>query len=94
MGQDQDWYDALVIDNSILGEAFPSKSTCVFRHYGEVGTKVFEIFNLKDTASILSGDKAKMQLRSRRDRNNAVVRAKDQGYVEWKYSCIKNDTNF
>ena len=88
--QDRDWYEATVIDNSILGEAFPVRSVCAFRRCGDTDTKLFEIFNIKDTASVLSGDKAKTQLRSMRDRNKAVVRARDQGYVEWKYACLKD----
>lgn len=90
MDQDRDWYEATVIDNSLLGDAFPIGTPCAFRRYGDVEMKLFEIFNIKDTASVLSGDKAKTQLRSMRDRNNAVVRARDQGYVEWKYACLKD----
>jgi hypothetical protein len=82
-----DWYDAVVIDNEILGNAFPVADTCVFRRCTKDG-KRFEIFNLKDTVVVVSGEEAKKQLRSARDRNNAVVRAKDQGYVNWKYSTI------
>lgn len=87
MEQEFDWYEAVVSDNSILGSAFPVADTCVFRRCADDG-KRFEIFNLKDTVAIISGDEAKTQLRSNRDRNNIVIRAKDQGYVNWKYSTI------
>jgi len=87
MEQEFDWYEAVVSDNAILGSAFPVADTCVFRRCAN-DSKCFEIFNLKDTVMIVSGDEAKTQLRSNRDRNNVVVRAKDQGYVNWKYSTI------
>jgi hypothetical protein len=81
-----DWFEAVILDNTILGEAFLLNEECVFRHYKHTGDKkYFEIFNLKDNVVIVSGEEAKIQLRSARDRANNVIRAKDQGYINWKY---------
>lgn len=85
-GEIMDWYEAEVIDNLLLGSTFPVSSTCVFRCNSKgKSKKKFEIFNLKDTSIILTGEQAKIQLRSRRDRNNKLYRAKDQGYINWKF---------
>lgn len=90
-----DWLDAVILDNTILGDAFLLNEECVFRQYKHPGDKkYFEIFNLKDNVAILSGEEAKIQLRSVKDRSNNVVRAKDQGYINWKYQTkgiIKNE---
>lgn len=83
MDQVCDWYEAVVIDNSVLGSSFVLNDMCVFRC---VKNKKFEVFNLKDTSVVVSGKNAKTQLRSKRDRNNQVIRTSDQGYVNWKYS--------
>jgi len=85
-----DWYDAIVIANSLLGSTFQVTETCVFRRC-ETESRQFEICNLKDTVVVLTGDEAKTQLRSSRDRNNEVVRSRDQGFINWKYSSIVGD---
>jgi len=93
---DTDWYDAKVIDNSILGEAFPTGTICSFRWNGikDNDKKIFEVFNIRDTVKELSGDKAKTQLRSVRNRrNNEVIRSSDQGFLNWKYQIIKGTKN-
>lgn len=86
MKQDRDWYDAVVIANDILGESFTIGEMCAFR---KLGNKQFEIFNIKDTIVVMNGVQAKSQLRSCRDRNNAVIRSKDQGFINWKYESVK-----
>lgn len=95
-----DWYEAVVISNTLLGDAFPIDETCVFRHINlnEMkdfedlkSSKKFEVFNLKTSIKILSGDEAKSQLRSLRDSKNNVIRARDQGYIDWKYTNIGID---
>jgi hypothetical protein len=82
-----DWYDAIVLDNSLLGSSFQVTETCVFRRC-EMESRQFEICNLKDMVIVLTGDEAKTQLRSCRDRNNEVARSRDQGFINWKYSSI------
>ena len=81
----KDWYDAVVLANDILGDSFSIDETCVFRR---LGNKQFEIFNLNDTIVVMNGVQAKSQLRSCRDRNNTIIRSKDQGYVNWKYDSV------
>jgi hypothetical protein len=83
---DQDWYEATIIDNSSLGDAFIINDICVYRRYEKSRKKLFEIFNLRDTTKLVTGEEAKQQLRASRDSHNNVVRAKDQGYINWKYS--------
>jgi len=91
---DQDWYDAIVIDNSIVGDAFPVGESCVYRRReGKKSQKLFEIFNIKDTAKIITGEVAKQQLRASRNTHNEVIRSKDQGYINWKYSSIGENSN-
>lgn len=89
---DQDWYEANVIANSILGDAFPVGDLCVFRRKKAVEfnpqERMFEIFNIKDTVRVLNGDEAKTQLRSVRDSKNGLVRARDQGYINWKLETL------
>lgn len=82
--EDQDWHEAFIIDNSILGDAFIIGDICVYRRHGR--RKQFEIFNLRDTAHIISGEDAKRQLQATRDSRGNFVRARDQGYINWKYS--------
>ena len=84
MTQNFDWYEAKIIDNSLLGNSFPLATTCVFRRVHKT-KKQFNIFNLKDTSIVLTGDQAKTQLRSKRDKNNSLIRAKDQGYINWQF---------
>jgi len=86
----EDWYDATVVSNSILGDAFSVDEKCVFRRLAQEETTKFEVFNLKDTIKLLTGDEAKTQLISVRDTKNNVVRAKDQGYIDWKYSICES----
>lgn len=83
-----DWFDAVVIDNSILGDGFLVDSNCHFRRVDDI-KKTFEIFNLHSIPKVLSGQKCKSQLRSVRDSKGNVVRSSDQGYINWKYSQIK-----
>jgi len=86
---EQDWYEAVVIANSILGDAFPVGETCVYRRVGKSkSARRFEIFNLKDVVKPLTGAEAKRQLRAARDSHNNVVRARDQGYINWKYASV------
>ena len=100
MDQDQDWYEAIVINNELLGDAFLIDDTCVFRRIinrrivNEDGrtthqNSVFEVFNLKSEVKILTGEQAKTQLRSARDSKGNVVRARDQGYIDWKYTNVE-----
>lgn len=84
----EDWYDATVISNSILGSGFSIGDQVVFRRIVRDESSIFEIFNLKDTVRVLTGEDAKTQLRSSRDAKNNVIRSKDQGYIEWKYSSV------
>jgi hypothetical protein len=90
MINDEDWYDAIVIDNSLLGGSFPLGKQCVFRfHSKKEDKKIFEVFNIKDTVKILSGEEAKTQLRSvRSKRTNEVLRSSDQGFINWKYQSL------
>lgn len=80
---DQDWYEAIVIANSILGDSFPLGDSVVYRRISS--KRKFEVFNLRDATKILSGDDATTQLRASRDSYGEVRRAKDQGYLNWKY---------
>lgn len=88
---DDDWYEALVIDNSILGKAFSVGEICFFRRrQDETAKKLFEVFNLRDMYKTLSGEEAKTQLRAARDSHKNVLRARDQGYINWRYGLLKN----
>lgn len=91
---DQDWYDAIIIDNAIVGDAFPVGENCVYRRReGKQSQKLFEIFNIKDTAKIITGEVAKQQLRAIRNSRDEVIRSKDQGYIHWKYSGTGENSN-
>ena len=93
---DQDWYEAIVINNDLLGSAFLIDDTCVFRriifeYINKEDNSTFEVFNLKSTVKTLTGEQAKTQLRSVRDSKGNVVRARDQGYIDWKYTNVEID---
>ena len=76
-----DWYEATVIGNHILQDSFVQGETCVFR---VVEDNRYDVFNLKDTLQTLTHDEVKIQLKSKRSIRNELVRAKDQGYINWK----------
>ena len=81
-----DWYEATVLDNSILGSPFAIGGMCAFRRFRK--TK-FTVFNMEDTLKTISVGEAKTQLKSSRTVKNALVRSGDQGYLNWKVSEIK-----
>jgi hypothetical protein len=76
-----DWYEAMVTGNQTLKDSFTQGKSCVFRF---VGNNQYDVFNLNDTLQTLTFEEAKIQLKSKRDTRNDLVRAKDQGYINWK----------
>lgn len=87
MDEHEDWYDAIVISNDILGISFPIYSSCVFRRIVINSEKKFEIFNIH-SKRVLTREECLKELRSVRNSKNEVVRSKDQGYINWKYSLV------
>jgi len=65
-----------------LGDSFPLGDSVVYRRKNK---RKFEIFNLHDATKLLSGKDATTQLRASRDSYGNVCRARDQGYINFKY---------
>lgn len=79
-----DWYEATVLGNDVIGSSFVPGEPCVFRSVDSG----YAVFNLKNAYKEITPDVAKGQLRSVRD-GGKLVRARDQGHINWNFSRSK-----
>ena len=79
----EDWYEATSMGTSKTFKLAPGGS-CVFRK--DKGS--YLVFDMDKTAVRMSADEAKTCLRSRRGLDDNLVRASDQGYINWKFKTI------
>lgn len=84
------WYDALVKDNTAIGGAFTIGEYCYFRYLGkdEFEGSIFEIFDLKNTSKTITPLVAKAMLSAKRTTRGELYRSHDQGFINWRYSCM------
>jgi hypothetical protein len=83
-----EWYEAIVVENNVVGNSFNLGETCVFKSISKRNNK-FCVYNMKDTIMILSDSEIRTQIRSKRNESQQPIRAVDQGYINWKVSEIK-----
>ena len=82
---DTDWYEAAVTlqGSHFALDAFVQGESCVFRTLTDKAD--YQVFDLKDKAATIDAQEAATSLKSRRDAKGGLVRAKDQGYINWKW---------
>lgn len=87
------WYDATVKSNSVIGEAFAVGEQCCFRYLGtdEENRNIFELFDMRNTSKTITSLVAKAELISKRNSRGELYRSHDQGYINWRYSCMAKE---
>ena len=79
-----DWYDATVTE--AIGSLFAQGDSCVFRTL--TNNADYQVFDLKDKITTITSKEAAVRLKSSRDAKGSLVRAKDQGYINWKWQDV------